>query len=94
MAVDTKVSFLLSAVLAVTTLAASQAFKVQLSESKGMTILGGGVCSLLFMFLLTAIGNLEGILVGKGFELQLVPEGQFTKLPVLITNYSLPYLRC
>lgn len=78
MAVSTNVSFLLSSVLAITTLAASQTFKVQLSESKEMTILGGGISSLFFMFLLTAVGNLEGILMGKGFELQLVPEGEIT----------------
>ena len=75
MAVSTNVSFLLSSVLAITTLAASQTFKAQLAETKGMTILGGGVASLFFMFVLTAIGNLEDILMGKGFELQLIPEG-------------------
>ena len=78
MAVDTKVSLLLSAVLAVTTLAASQTFKVQLTESKQMTILGGGIASLFFMFTLTAIGNLEGFLLGKGFEIQLIPEVLFS----------------
>ncbi|KAL5255826.1 hypothetical protein ACHWQZ_G011154 [Mnemiopsis leidyi] len=77
MAVSTNVSFLLSSVLAITTLAASQTFKAQLAESKGMTILGGGVASLFFMFVLTAIGNLEDILMGKGFELQLIPEVAF-----------------
>ena len=74
---STNVSFLLSSVLAITTLAASQTFKAQLAETKGMTILGGGVASLFFMFVLTAIGNLEDILMGKGFELQLIPEGKF-----------------
>ena len=80
MAVDTKVSFILSSVLTVTLLAASQTFKSQLAETKGMTILGGGMCSLLFMFLLTAIGNLEGMMLGKGFEIQLIPEGKIHSL--------------
>lgn len=71
---DTKLSLGLSAVLAITTLAATQAFKEDLQGSKGMTILGGGICSVLFMFLLTAVGNLEGILFGKGFEIQIMPE--------------------
>jgi len=77
MVLDTKLSFGLSAVLAITTLAASQTFKVQLAETKGMTILGGGLSSVFFMCLLTAIGNLEGIVLGKGFELQVIPEVVF-----------------
>lgn len=78
MAVDTKVSLVLSAVLAVTTLAASQTFKLQLTESKQMTILGGGIASLFFVFTLTALGNLENLLLGKGFEIQLIPEVVFS----------------
>ena len=80
MPVDTKVSLCLSSALAVTTLAASQVFKAQLSDGKGMTILAGGLCSLLFMFLLTALGNLEGVLMGKGFEVRIFPEGMSIRI--------------
>ena len=87
MAVSTNVSFLLASVLAITTLAASQTFKAQLAETKGMTILGGGIASMFFMFVLTAIGNLEGIMMGKGFELQLIPEGNTELLAEHLAKY-------
>ena len=77
-ALDTKLSFALSSLLAVTTLAVTQAFKTQLAESKSMTIVGGGVGSIFFLFLITAIGNGESLMFGKGFELQFVPEGKAT----------------
>jgi len=77
MPLDTKLSFALSSLLAVTTLAATQAFKTQLAESKSMTIVGGGVGSVFFLFLITAIGNGESLMFGKGFELQFVPEVVF-----------------
>lgn len=77
MPLDTKLSFALSSLLAVTTLAVTQAFKTQLAESKSMTIVGGGVGSIFFLFLITAIGNGESLMFGKGFELQFVPEVVF-----------------
>jgi len=42
-----------------------------------MTIVGGGVGSVFFLFLITAIGNGESLMFGKGFELQFVPEVVF-----------------
>merc|ERR1719210_573383 len=42
-----------------------------------MTIVGGFMGSMLYVFLLTAIGNLEQILFGKGFQTKL-PETALT----------------
>ncbi|RWS15019.1 protein KRTCAP2-like protein, partial [Dinothrombium tinctorium] len=52
-----------------------QVYKYYLSSSQLMTIVGGYLGSLVFIFLLTAISNLEMSLFGKHFQAKFV-EGE------------------
>uniref|UniRef100_A0A1I8JNM5 Propionyl-CoA carboxylase beta chain, mitochondrial n=1 Tax=Macrostomum lignano TaxID=282301 RepID=A0A1I8JNM5_9PLAT len=54
--------------------AGMQLFKAQLADSKLGTILGGGLGSLLFILLLTAVNNFENAFIQRGFQSQLFPE--------------------
>lgn len=45
-----------------------QIFKLQFQSSQGGTLMGGLVGSLIFVFILTALNNLERVLFGKGFQ--------------------------
>jgi hypothetical protein len=60
-----------SSILALLTFSAMQVFKTFLASSQLMTFLGGFAGSLLFVFLLTAVGNLEKTVFGHGFQTQL-----------------------
>jgi hypothetical protein len=50
-------------------------YKNWLISSKLHIVFGGYVGSLIFLFLLTALGNLEAVLFGKSFQLK-IPEGK------------------
>ncbi len=64
-------SFPVASFLAILTLSGMQMAKPLLVSSQLMTILGGFCGSILFVFLLTAVGNLEQIIFGKGFQTKL-----------------------
>jgi len=64
-------SFLLSSMFSLLTISSMQVFKTFLGSTQLLTILGGFVGSLLFLFLLTAVGNLEKLLLGSNFQTQL-----------------------
>ncbi len=67
MGLNESASFVVSSILSVLTFSAMQVLKPTLASSKPMTLAGGFLGSLLFVFLLTAVGNLERCLFGKGF---------------------------
>ena len=88
-------SFPVASILALLTFSGMQWAKPLLASSQSMTLLGGFLGSILFVFLLTAIGNLEQVMFGKGFQTKL-PETIFamivamTGLNILLKfeNYS------
>eukprot|EP00088_Acartia_fossae_P040668 TRINITY_DN42390_c0_g1_i1.p1 TRINITY_DN42390_c0_g1~~TRINITY_DN42390_c0_g1_i1.p1 ORF type:complete len:131 (-),score=22.03 TRINITY_DN42390_c0_g1_i1:117-509(-) len=64
-------SFLVASLCSLLTISSMQVFKTFLASSQMYTILGGFVGSVLFLFLLTAIGNLEKVVFGANFQTQL-----------------------
>jgi len=74
MTVSTSASFGMSITIVILLLASMQLYKVQLASTELMTIVSGGLGSLLFVTLLTAIGNFEKLAFGRGFQTSLFPE--------------------
>ncbi|XP_041975261.1 keratinocyte-associated protein 2 [Aricia agestis] len=71
MAVNSATSFVLSSILTLLIFSGMQMYKPILVSSPATIILGGYLGSLLFMFIVTAVGNLEATLFGKNFQLKL-----------------------
>ncbi|KAG9431913.1 protein KRTCAP2 isoform X2 [Apis mellifera carnica] len=63
-----------------------QIYKVWLASSQIYTILGGYIGSILFMCVLTAVGNLESTIFGKSFQQKLFPEVIFSLMISLIAS--------
>ncbi|XP_013379489.1 keratinocyte-associated protein 2 [Lingula anatina] len=77
MAVSSGLSFLMSTAVTILIFGGMQLYKSQLASKEWMTILGGFIGSCLFIFLLTAVSNLESTLFGSGFQTKLFPEVLF-----------------
>ena len=68
MALAIGASCVVSRVLSLLTFSGMQMAKPMLTSSQPLTILGGLLGSILFVFLLTCLGNLERLLFGHGFQ--------------------------
>lgn len=68
MALAVGASCVVSLVLSILTMSGMQMLKPSLVASQGGTIAAGFLGSLLFVFLLTCLGNLERLLFGHGFQ--------------------------
>uniref|UniRef100_A0A7G3B2T1 Uncharacterized protein n=1 Tax=Lutzomyia longipalpis TaxID=7200 RepID=A0A7G3B2T1_LUTLO len=86
MAVPTVVSLMLSSVACVLIFSGMQIYKPFLASTKATTLLGGFVGSWLFILSLTAISNLEALLMGRGFQAKLFPEVAFCLASALIAS--------
>ncbi|CAG9581285.1 unnamed protein product [Danaus chrysippus] len=71
MAVNSATSFVLSSILALLIFSGMQMYKPLITRSPLTIIFGGYLGSLMFMFFVTAVGNLEATLFGKNFQLKL-----------------------
>jgi hypothetical protein len=66
-----QISFVLSLAATLVLVAGLQIFKATLASNQLLTILGGYLASLVFVFLLSAVSNLEMNLFGKQFQSKL-----------------------
>ncbi|XP_053680396.1 protein KRTCAP2 homolog [Anopheles nili] len=83
MAVSTTVSLLLASVSAVLIFSGMQMYRPLLASSQLTTIFGGYLGSWLFILSLTAVSNLEAIVLGSGFQAKFFPEVSFCMLAAL-----------
>ncbi|XP_030748529.1 protein KRTCAP2 homolog [Sitophilus oryzae] len=74
MAVATKTSFILASISSLLLFSSMQIWKTWLASSSQNTLLGGVLGAFLFTLTLTAIGNLETLVLGKSYNLGLFPE--------------------
>ncbi|GAV03097.1 hypothetical protein RvY_13577 [Ramazzottius varieornatus] len=86
MGVSSATSGLISAAISVLIIAVMQIFKVQIAATQLGTIFGGFLGSQLFVFLLTAVSNLEVSTFGAGFQARVFPEIAFTMLTALFVS--------
>ena len=71
MALNEGSSFVVSSIISLLLFSGMQVYKAALASSQMMTILAGFTGSLLFVFLLTALANLEKSIFGFNFQTKL-----------------------
>ncbi|KAG8229378.1 hypothetical protein J437_LFUL000899 [Ladona fulva] len=76
MSVSSGTSFVLSSIMTVLLFSGMQMYRQWLASSQLHTIFGGYLGSLLFILVLTSVGNMESALFGKSFQTKLFPEGR------------------
>ncbi|XP_046751427.1 protein KRTCAP2 homolog [Diprion similis] len=86
MAVTNGVSFVLSSILTVLLFSGMQIYRGWFASSQLHTVFGGYLGSVLFILILTAIGNLEMTLFGKSFQSKLFPEVAGSLLIAMIAS--------
>ncbi|XP_050361786.1 protein KRTCAP2 homolog [Nymphalis io] len=85
MAVNSATSFIISSILTLLIFSGMQMYKPILIRSPITIIFGGYLGSVMFMFFVTAIGNLEATMFGKNFQLKL-PEIVLSMIISLIAS--------
>ena len=87
MALNEGSSFVVSSIISLLLFSGMQVYKSALASTQAMTILAGFSGSLLYVFLLTAVANLEKSIFGFNFQTKLGEVLLFNTKPFIIANH-------